>query len=494
MKRTILRTLLAAFAVAMLGTGCGDKSGKPQSAKARKAAAAANPLTIVLAYQGGTNRTDVEIHQRQEQIRAGRQTEIALERLGWLFVAKARETFDAGFYKLAEQCAFAMESGRDASSRNGANGDEGVAATRLAATLLRAHVLQNLHRFAESEAVARGLVNARGLACDFGVLGDALMEQGKLEEAIEAYQRMADLKPDSQAATRVAHIRWLKGDLAGAIEMMESAAGAVSTKDRETATWVFTRLATLKWQALGAPASLPACFNQTGTPARTPALPDFTEAERDCETALTLRPNYAPALLLRGKMLMEQKKLTEAIEALSLAEKQNPLPDYQWALADALDAAGRSAEARAVEARLLRPGASADPRSFALFLDTRGEQPTLALHLAREELATRADVFTHDAIAWAELANGNLPQAQRSIARALAEGTQDARLFFHAAVIASRAGQIDDAEKFFQKSSALAHLLLPSERKHLHTVAARLQQSRAVAATVNGGTFSAGGE
>jgi len=456
MNRAILKTLLAALAVVMLGTGCGNKPGKPQAAQLHQTAAAANPLAVVLAYSPGPNRTDLEIRQRQEQIRAGKQVEIALERLGWLFVAKARESFDAGFYKLAEQCAFALNARQPHCAE---------------ALLLRGHILQNLHRFAESEVIAHELVAARGLAFDFGVLGDALMEQGKLDEAIAAYQQMADLKPDSQAATRAAHIRWLKGDLAGAIEMMQLAADAVGTRDSENAAWTFTRLANYRFQ-----------------------IGERAEAQSICANALDLRPNYPPALLLRGKMLLDQGKAIEAIESLRAAEKQNPLPEYQWALRDALNAAGQAAEASEVEARLLRTGAATDPRSFALFLATRGGQSTLALRLAREELATRADVFTHDALAWAQFAAGDFPAAQQSMNRALAEGTQDARLFLHAAIIAAQAGQTNVAENYFQKSSALAHLLLPSEHKQLCTVAAQLNLAPGVALGREPQTSSGGGK
>src|SRR5262245_47775698 len=143
----ISKAILEALAAAILAAGCGVKSGKAQHTEPLKVVRAANPLTVVLAYEPGSTRTDQEILQRQKQIRAGKQVEIALERLGWLYVAKARETFDAGFYKLAEQCALALDRGGDASSLTEKHGDEGVAATRAAAMLLRAHVLQNLHRF-----------------------------------------------------------------------------------------------------------------------------------------------------------------------------------------------------------------------------------------------------------------------------------------------------------------------------------------------------------
>ena len=142
--------------------------------------------------------------------------------------------FRPGFYKLAEQCARCIEK-RNPQSQE--------------AMLLRAHVLQNLHRFKESETLARRLVQQRGLSFDYGLLGDALMEQGKLSDAVEAYQRMMNLKPDLRAYARAAHMRWLKGDLEGAIEAMQLAVSAATPSDAESAAWVNTRLAFYEFQA-----------------------------------------------------------------------------------------------------------------------------------------------------------------------------------------------------------------------------------------------------
>src|SRR5215475_14623038 len=64
-----------------------------------------NPLALVLGPQAGASRTDREISQLQQRVREGRNVERWLDRLGWAFVAKARESFDPGFYKLAEECA-----------------------------------------------------------------------------------------------------------------------------------------------------------------------------------------------------------------------------------------------------------------------------------------------------------------------------------------------------------------------------------------------------
>jgi tetratricopeptide (TPR) repeat protein len=243
-------------------------------------------------------------------------------------------------------------------------------------------------------------------------------------------------------------MRWLKGDLTGAIEAMRLAVSAASAHDAESAAWVNTRLAFYQFQA-----------------------DRVKEAEQRCEFALSLQNNYAPTLLLKGKILLAQNRLSEAVDALQNAAKLNPLPEYQWALAEALRAAGGENEAFTVETQLRQHGAAGDPRTLVLFLATRRESPETALRLARSEFDSRRDVFSHDALAWSLAAVGNLTEAHSEMQRALAEGTQDARLFFHAGIIASQAGRSADAEQWLRKASELSHLLLPSERNELQNAA-----------------------
>ena len=400
------------------------------------AATFVDPLAVVLTPQGGDRRTDREISRFQQQIRESRNPELGLEQLGWAFVTKARESFDAGFYKLAEQCALGIEKHNPQSQE---------------AMLLRGHALHSMHRFKESEALARRLVEQRGLGFDYGLLGDALMEQGRLKEAVEAYQRMMNLKPDLQAYARAAHMRWLKGDLDGAIEVMQLAVSAASPLDAESAAWANTRLASYDFQAGRS-----------------------KDAEQRCAVALSFQSNYAPTLLLRGKMLLAQNKSGQAVDVLQNAEKLSPLPEYQWALADALRAlGGRENEASAIEAQLRQHGPVSDPRTFAIFLATRRESPDIALRLARAEFDSRSDVFTHDALAWSLVAAGKLAEARGEMERALVEGTEDGRLFFHAAMIASKSGRDAEAQRWLEKANSLSHLLLPSERDELQTLTAR---------------------
>jgi tetratricopeptide (TPR) repeat protein len=341
-------------------------------------------------------------------------------------VAKARLTSDPGFYTLAEQTAKAMMA---------------TAPTDPAALLLLGHTYHAMHRFADAEAIARQLTSQRDFVFDHALLGDALMEQGRLHDAVIAYQKMVDLKPCLQTYSRVAHMRWLKGDTAGAIQASRLAISGGSPREPEPTAWAYARLAYSELQAGN--------------------LEPATEAT---ELAAQFLPDYPPALLMRGRLLLAQNKHAEAVEPLRRAAELNPLPDYLWTLADALRAASQLPEAEKVEAQLAASGAMSDARTFALFLASRGDKPEKALELATAELQSRQDIFTHDAVAWAQLVNGRVDEARQHIDRALAEGTQDARLFYHAGAIAAAAGDEAGALEFFAKARRIGQMLLPSER------------------------------
>lgn len=384
---------------------------------------------VALAPSEGNDSIDRQIAGLQQAALVNADPSGALEQLGQRYVLKARVNNDPGYYKLAEQCALCLER---ASHGNPA------------ALLLRGHVLHQLHRFKEAELVARELVAKRASDLDYGLLGDALLEQGKLQESTDAYQKMMDMRPSYQSYTRAAHVRWLVGDLRGATRLMEMAVAAANPRDPESVAWAHSRLALYHLQA-GA----------------------IRSALRFSDAAVTYLNDYAPALLIRGRALLAQGRATAATEVLRKAASANPLPEYQWFLADALRATGRDEEARQVEDRLARQGAANDARTFALYLATRGEAVETAVNLARRELEVRSDVFTWDALAWSLAAAGQTGEAQATMRRALAHGTQDARLFFHAGMIAAQAGQKEEARSWLGKAKAMQHMLLPLERKQL---------------------------
>src|SRR5919106_811960 len=113
---------LIAVIVLSLGTsGCsrapsiGVGSHSPGTAETNQLVSSMRigPQALVLTPHTGSGRLDSEIRRFQDQARAGGDPSPALERLGWLYVAKARESFDPGYYKLAEACAQAIEARRE---------------------------------------------------------------------------------------------------------------------------------------------------------------------------------------------------------------------------------------------------------------------------------------------------------------------------------------------------------------------------------------------
>ncbi len=390
--------------------------------------ATASPLDreIILVPQSGNQREDAEIARWQERARATAAGAEVFERLGWAYIAKARRTQDAGFYKLAEKTAAIIDAQFGAT---------------LDSRLLRGHVLHNLHHFREAEASARSLVADRGSPADLALLSDALMEQGKLGEAVTVLGRLVNVKPGVDAFSRIAQVRWLKGELAGATAAMESALAACAIRDAEVRAWLLTRLSGYHLQSGEVESAL-------------------SLAEASDKAA----PDYAPALLARGRALLALQRTEEAIGSLQSAARLDPLPEYQWWLADALRLGHRLTEAAAVEAKLKARGAMSDPRTFALFLATRQEDTASAVSLARAELEQRADVFTHDALAWALAANGELAAAAASIRHALSENTRDARLLLHAGEIARLQRDSAKAAGYFAAARLISGTLTPSER------------------------------
>ncbi len=413
------------LALAFSSTGCKDAQSATENSMPQ-------PCVLALAAQAGENSIDREIRHWQQRSPSDKSEvlNISLEQLGWKYIEKARATYDPGYFKLAEACAVCLQS------KN--------AQPKPEAMLLRGHALHQMHKFKDAESVARELVKARGLSFDYGLLGDALMEQGKLPEATQAYQEMMNQKPNLQAYSRAAHIRWLTGDVRGAAKLAMMAARAGSLQDAESTAWAYSRLALYEWQ-----------------------LGQSENARHALKIAQEMQPNYAPALLVKGRMLLAENKANEAAIVLKQAAELNPLPDYQWTLAEALRAAGNEAEALKVEAEMLAKGSQDDPRTLSVFLATRSEQAEKALRLAQQEIAVRADVFTYDALAWALLAVGNTEEAKSALKQALASGTTDARLFYHAGVIAKAAGKKADAHRYFKQAYSNRQMLLPSEQEGL---------------------------
>lgn len=436
------RRLVTGCAAILLGAGsfviCRSKFFESNASSGEPASRVRIDLTaIALLPPKGAEPIDLEIRKLQDKAKSKPMDPKAMVRLGWAFVKKARLTYDPGYYKFAEQAVTAAELKHP-------NDPD--------ALLLRGHVLESLHQFNEAEPIARQLITIRRQSSDYGLLGDSLMEQGRLAPAVEAYQKMVDLRPDLEAYTRIAHMRWLTGDLDGALEIMQTAVTGTTVLAAEGSAWAYTRLGMYQLQK-----------------------GQLDDAAQSATLALEYAKSYPAALSLQGKILLAQGKVSAAVPRFSQAAEQARLPEYQWILADALREAGQLQAAANEERQLAQNGASNDPRTFAIYLASRGQQLDEALRLALAELKARQDVFTMDAVGWALYAEGRYAEAAGYSQKSLLAGTQDARLFYHAGCIAMKNENRAKAEKFFQSTAGIRQMLFPSERTDFDQKFAALQ-------------------
>ena len=100
-------------------------------------------------------------------------------------------------------------------------------------------------------------------------------------------------------------------------------------------------------------------------------------------------------------------------------------------------------------------------RQLVLFDVNHGRDVATALHLADKELVERKDVYGYDADAWALLANGRAADADAAMTKALALGTRDAMLLYHAGEIALAVGDSARARDLLTQSLAITGALDP---------------------------------
>jgi len=94
-------------------------------------------------------------------------------------------------------------------------------------------------------------------------------------------------------------------------------------------------------------------------------------------------------------------------------------------------------------------------RELALFYADHNLKLKESVELAKKELAVRHDIYTWDILAWVLFKNGEVPEAAEAIDKALALGTGDSLLDFHAAMIESQLGQSERAQTMFKTALAL---------------------------------------
>jgi len=326
--------------------------------------------------------------------------------LAMAYARRARETSDVAYYTKAEETldgAFEIEP------------------DNFEALKAQAWLLLGRHEFAKALVAATALnKRAPDDITVYGYLADANAELGNYDAAVAAAQWMLNLRPGNVAGlTRAAYLRELHGDLSGAMDLMHMAYDATPFQEAEDRAWLLTQIAHLEL-----------------------LCGELKQAELYANGALGLFPDYHYALGTLAQVRLAQNRNDDALALLQKRYYAAPHAENQFALAEALDRAGRKEDAAKTfagfEAKALLESNITDNANhelIAYYVDYAHE-PSKALQIARQELTRRHDTFTLDAYAWSLAAEGDYTAANTEMKKALAFGIKDPKVLRHASEIA----------------------------------------------------------
>jgi tetratricopeptide (TPR) repeat protein len=367
-----------------------------------------------------SNATDQRIRFFQAQLARDPESYVNYNRLAGAYALKARETGDISYYELAEK---AIRKSLELESQH----EEAVSAYWQLGTIQFAE-----HRFSEAASSAERALKLADDPAALALAGDAQLEMGEYAKAESLFGRLAapnDGRPHTGReylrTTRQASLAWIRGDVEGSISLMKQAC-ALSEQAHLPAE-------NLAWTHFMLGEQLFLSGNVSG-------------AEKEMSAALSAFPLYHRALAGMGQVRAAQHRFTEAADLYKRAIAVIPLPTYAAALGDIYYREKKDADAEKQYALVEYIGQLGTlnkevyNRELALFFADHDRRLSESLALAQRELEVRHNVYTWDALAWALLKNNREQEARHAIQKALALGTQDPLLFFHAAAIERKFG------------------------------------------------------
>ena len=371
-------------------------------------------LTVLLLATAAFASTPAEMAIEKAQAEIAKHPDHApyYNALAMAYARRARETSNVQFYAKAEetlQRSFALEP----------DNYEG----------LKTEAWLQLGRHEFSKALETATRINRKTPDDvivYGYLVDANVELGNYKAAVAAAQWMLDLRAGNiPGLTRAGYLRELHGNLPGALELMQMAYDSTPFAETEDRAWLLTQMAHLNF-----------------------VIGDLTKAEMYANGALGVFPDYHYALGTLAQVRIAQKRYDEAVKLLDKRYAAAPHAENLYALAEALELAGRADESRRAFAEFERKSLAetnladnSNHELIAYYVD-HAHEPVKALEVAQRELARRQDVFTLDCYAWALAASGDYEAANAQIQKALQVGVKDPKILSHSQSIAEHVSRI----------------------------------------------------
>lgn len=360
----------------------------------------------------------------QKKVDASPKSVFFLNKLGQAHLFAARQTGKEEHYALAEKAFLKVLE---------------LAPQELGAKAQLAAAYMAQHRFEEALKLSQEVYkkNAK-YTLALANIGDAQLELGRYDEAEATFEELKKKVPGTvpEVLARLSRIAELRGRTSEAIELLEQALESVKTNSplSPEIAWYESILGEVYFHS-----------NQ------------LDKADRHLEAALKRREKYVPALLALGQVRAAQGRYQEAAALYEDVVAQKPDFDLIGDLATLYGLAGNEGKAKELEDKAISliPVAQkieTEARHLALFLADREIQLDLALESARKELKVREDVFAYDVLAWALFKSGQKEAAWEAMQNALRLGTKDARMHYHAGMIARGLGQTQLAIEHLSKA------------------------------------------
>ncbi|HET9436233.1 MAG TPA: tetratricopeptide repeat protein [Candidatus Limnocylindrales bacterium] len=457
--------LLAAGTLLAGWSGPGDRSRSPTPGEAAAVptrapgGVAATPVSVPIPGAGAATLPDGSFARLDRNIRAwtlnleaNPQDFLSATNLATLYQGRARLSGDLGDHERA------LEAARVALA---------LAPDHAPARALEASIRYSLHDFRGALASADALY--RDDAGQLGALAtraDAAMELGDVSAAATDLDVLRAAAPGPAVGVRLARLRFLSGDLEGAVEAARDAREAAAAGPSDDLGFYE--------YALGEYARLAG---------------DAATARAGYVAALEAWPRDLGARIGLVRILAFEGDLDGAIAGLEVVVATAPLPEAEALLGDLLlaraadpsrGAGERAADRAAVDVahgtvRLTSTisalaGSVYDRQLLRFALDHDAPSEGL-LEATRNSAAERPDAAGRELVGWALYRLGRVSEAWVEVEAARAAGATDARTLFHAGAISLARGDELAAADLLDRALALGPALDPAERSE----AARLR-------------------
>lgn len=308
------------------------------------------------------------------------------------------------------------------------------------ALMLRSLLQLSQHHFAEGLESAKLAVSIdSNSAFVYGLLLDANVEMGNYAAAVDAAGKMVSIRPDLRSYSRIAYLREIHGDYAGAVSAMKLAVQA-GIPAEETTEWCRVQLGKL-YENMG----------------------EVEQARFQYNLSLAARPQYAYALAGLGRIHSFEKKYDSAVYYFEQAAALMTDLGIKNNLADAYHRAGQQAKANDMykqimdemnssEKALIKDpdmGHYSDKEQAYVYLQNNNYDKALA-HAMAEYKRRPANIEVNELMAWVHYKRNEIDKALPYVSAALVTNSKNPVLLCTAGLVYLKAGDVEKGKKMIE--------------------------------------------